>query len=465
MAFIKVGIGISQKNNLIVAAEEAAKEAKKEIEGNKPKLLMFFCTYNYSEKDYEKGMKMVYDVFGDNDIPLVGGTLLGFFAKNKYYFDVGMLQSIISSFLKKAGKVIPPLRFNGVTVVALESDYINVGIGLGVNALENPQEAGKESINQALDDLEYNPSIAYLAMMKKGARDITRFRPLSGFLLTPGFSKEGTLKDEEIINGIDSVVKSTVRFIGGGLSQEINPDYSIYPKSGQSFFKGKVYKESVISILFGSDLEIGYGVASGLEPLPHKAVVTRSEGNIIYELNNRPAADVIREIYNNYTEGKEEDLLKIHARLGQEGYIFAYSDGKYNFYWPFMFSEIIKEKYVKSIIPIKEGTGITFGKIILDKIAHDTIEDSVRMIKEDACSEDFGFILFFSCAGRGYILKSDYRKEITEIKKRLNQKDTQIFGICSSGEQSFYKSGPVRSCSVILTLMGISNRLISQIKE
>ena len=425
---------------------------------------MFFCTYNYSEDDYEKGMKKIYDIFGDNSIPLAGGTVLGFFAKDKYYFDVEMLEGIVSSFLKKAGKIVPPLRFNGAAVLAIESDHLSVGLGVGENVFEKPRKAGEDSINQALDNLEYNPSVAYLAMMKKGARDITRFHPLNGFLLTPGFYKDGTLRDDGVIEGIDSVVRNTVRYIGGGLAQGINPDYAIYPRSGYGFFNGKKYEDAVISVLFGSDLEIGYGVASGVDPLPDKAVVTKSEGNIIYELNNKPAAEVIGEIYGHYDKSSR-NLMEKHISLGKKGYILAYSDGKYDFYWPFMLSENIDDKYVKSIIPLKEGTGITFGKITVDSVARDTVEVTVKMMKEDARSNDFGLILFFSCAGRGYLLGSDYRKEIIEIKKNLEQKNTPIFGICSSGEQSFYKSSPVRSASVILTLMGISNRLISQIKE
>jgi hypothetical protein len=464
MSLINTGIGVSQKNNLLEATEEAAKEAKKKIEGKKPKLLLFFCTYNYPEEDYEKGMKKVYEVFGDKNIPLAGGTVLGFFAKDKYFFDVEMMKGIVSSFLKKAGKVVPSLRFNGVAVLALESDYLNVGLGIGEKVFDSPQEAGRSSINQALDSLEYNPSVAYLAMMKKGARDITRFHPLNGFLLTPGFYKDGTLKDEGVLSGIDSVVRNTVRYIGGGLAQGINPNYAIYPESGFSFFNGGKYKESVITVLFGSDLEIGYGVASGVDPLPEKAVVTKSKGNLIYEFNGRPAAEVVKEVYNHYDDSSLE-LMEKHISLGKKGYIFAYSDGNYNFYWPFMLSDVVEGKYIKSIIPLKEGTGVTFGKITLESVSRDTVDVTVKMMKEDARSNDFGLILFFSCAGRGYLLGSDYRKEIIKIKENLEHKDTPIFGICSSGEQSFYKSGSVRSASVVLTLVGISNRLISQIKE
>ncbi|KPJ56825.1 hypothetical protein AMJ49_03710 [Parcubacteria bacterium DG_74_2] len=86
MADVNVGIGISQKDNLIKAAKEAAEKAKQEIKGKKPKLLMFFCDLSYAvrykeETDYEKAMRAIREIFLDKDIPLVGGTTIGFLPK------------------------------------------------------------------------------------------------------------------------------------------------------------------------------------------------------------------------------------------------------------------------------------------------------------------------------------------------------------------------------------------------
>ena len=42
MPLVHTGIGISQKDDLVEAAKEAAQKAKEKIKGRKPKLLMFF---------------------------------------------------------------------------------------------------------------------------------------------------------------------------------------------------------------------------------------------------------------------------------------------------------------------------------------------------------------------------------------------------------------------------------------
>jgi len=279
MALVNAGIGVSQKDNLIEAANEAAEEAKQEMGGKEPKLLMFFLNYDYPKEDYQGAINKVYNVFGGKNIPFVGGPVIGFFAKDKYYFDSRLLGKTISALLKGAEKMIKSFKFKGVAVIALESDYLNIGVGIGVEAFKEPEKAGRDCITQALDNLEYNPSIAYLAMMKKGARDITRFRPINGFLITPGNNSDGTILDRRIIEGITSITKRTVRLAGGGTCSgvKIGKEGFGYTSPSLQFFNGKIYENSVISIVFGSDLEIGYGTAIGAESLGKTMFVTNQK--------------------------------------------------------------------------------------------------------------------------------------------------------------------------------------------
>ena len=462
MALINTGIGVSQKDNLIEATKEAAEKAKKELGGEKPRLLMFFCLYAYPRKYYKEAIETVYDVFEDKKIPLVGGNVLGFFAKDKYYFDVEILGKVAASFMTGVGKIVPSLKFKGVAVVAIHSDYLSVGTGVGLNAFEKPEKAGRDCITQALDNLEYNPSMAYLAMMKKGARDITRFRPINGFLITSGLKcPENVFFDQKILDGIVSLTKRTVRLAGGGTCDGIRGRVTA---AGHIFYNNNVYKNAVVSIVFGSDLEIGYGLASGAEPLPQKAVVTKSKDYVIYELNNRPAIDVLREFFEQYSDKKIKDFLDLHYSLLTQGYMMGFTDTKGDFYWSLAFPSLVDGKYPKSWLPLKEGLGISLVRITKESAQKATIE-ATKIMAEDAQTEDFGFVLFASCAVRGQILGKKYFKEVEMIKKALNKKELPIFGICSNGEQGFYKTGPLMGGALMISMMGISNRLISETKK
>jgi hypothetical protein len=144
MPLVYSGIGVSQKDNLIEAAKEAAQQAKKELgEGKIPKILMFFCIFTYPVKDYKKAIETVYNVFGDKNIPLVGGSVMGFFAKDKYYFDIRLAGNVVGFVMQGLGKILKPFKFNGVSVVALSSDYLSIGAGIGLDVDKNPEEAGK----------------------------------------------------------------------------------------------------------------------------------------------------------------------------------------------------------------------------------------------------------------------------------------------------------------------------------
>lgn len=468
MSFVYSGIGVSQKDNLIEAAKEAAEQAKKELgEGKIPKILMFFCIFTYPQKEYKEAIETVYSVFGNKDIPLVGGSVIGFFANDKYYFDVRMVGKVIGFVMQGLGKVLKPFKFNGVSVIALSSDYLSIGTGMGLDAIKNPEKAGKDSITQALDNLQYNPSVAYLAMLKKGARDLTKFRPINGFLLTPGFfpkDKANTLLDNEIIAGITSVTKRNVRLAGGGLCSEvvIDPNHVLmYP--GNAFFNHEVYQNAVVSIVFGSDLEIGYGTATGAEPLGASVVITKGEGYLIEELNEKPAVSFLAEIIEKYTDVKKETFLNNPWILAFQGIYIALSEPLGDFYWPVVIAGRDGEK-IKTVVSIRKGLALSLIKI-RGKSAEEAPSQAARMMIEDAQSENFEFVLFSSCAGRGSVLGNKYFQEIEGIKKVLNKKDTPVFGLCSCGEQAFYKLGQVVGTAGIFTVMGISNRLVSEAKE
>jgi len=459
MSLINAGIGVSQKPNLIEAAEEAAKGARKEINGKKPKLLMFFLNFVYPQKDYQQALDKVYEIFEDKNIPFVGGPVIGFFAKDKYYFDASLLGKVVGFLLKGAEKIIKSLKLYGVAVIALESDYLSVGVGLGKNAFQEPENAGKESINEALNNLEYNPSIAYLAMVKKGARDITRFRPINGFLLTPGNNFEGAIFDQKIVEGISSITKRTVRIAGGGLCSGIKLEKEgfSYTSPSLQFFNGKICEDSVISIVFGSDLEIGYGTSIGAESLGKTMFVTKAKDQVVEEIDFKPAVDRLSEIY------REAGFKERPMALAFEGIVPAIPEGVSGFLWPVIPT---KEEGKKVIFmsPIKEKTVLVLSRITKDA-CRGAVSKAVDLMVEDANTNNFGFILYSSCPVRSQILGVKYLQETLLIKKALGKENVPIFGLCSAGEIAFYKSGPPFGATATITMMGISNRLIAESNE
>jgi len=487
MKHIFTGIGISQKDNLIEAGKEAAIKAKqeliseqkksfeqtrpltpgKEFNYKSPILLMFFCTYTYPKEQYEKAQKQVQEVFEAEKqippIPLIGGTTLGFFAKDRYYFDPALMGKPAEIALKTAGKIFKPLKFTGAVVLALQSDYINVGTGIGLNAFEKPYEAGRTSIEMAGKNLLFNPQLAYMAMLKRGVKDISKIRPVNGFIITPGSDKQARFHDSQILEGVTSISKTALRIQGGGLTGGMSK-FATLP--GFAFYNGKVYQEAVISVILGSELEIGYGVGVGIKPIANIGLITKIKDPwTIEEINGKPAVEVISKVYKEHTNLNVEKWLKTSKDWLTPiiiGYPAAVPESSGNFFWPMLHG--VENKYLRTATPVKEGITLVLGQIAKESCKQATSKATQLMI-EDIDSKNFGFVLFFSCAARGMILGKDYMVEIKKIKETLENKDIPVFGIASSGEQAFYKTGSPTGTAVTITMLGISNESIFISKE
>jgi len=191
---------------------------------------------------------------------------------------------------------------------------LNIGVGVGRGADKNPQKAGEDSISLALDDLEYNPLMAFLAMMRRGIREMLRVRPISGLMITSGCNNNHNALESEILKGVWNVGKGFIRLGGGGTASSFVPGRISKGKFPElqtyQFLNDKVLTEAVISVVFGSDLEVGYGVATGFEPVGPGIFVTEAKEWLIKKANNRPAREIMAEILEAHTAVTKEKFIK-----------------------------------------------------------------------------------------------------------------------------------------------------------
>ena len=292
MALLKVGIGISPKD-LTAAVRDVAQEVRAEVK--KPKLLMFFCTYNYPPSQYKDALAYLKKAFPDS--PLVGGSVAGVYTKEKVYHAFASRE-----------------KERGAALLGIDSEYLNIGVGVGRGADKNPQKAGEDSISLALDDLEYNPLMAFLAMMRRGIREMLRVRPISGLMITSGCNNNHNALESEILKGVWNVGKGFIRLGGGGTASSFVPGRISKGKFPElqtyQFLNDKVLTEAVISVVFGSDLEVGYGVATGFEPVGPGIFVTEAKEWLIKKANNRPAREIMAEILEAHTAVTKEKFIK-----------------------------------------------------------------------------------------------------------------------------------------------------------
>jgi hypothetical protein len=104
-------------------------------------------------------------------------------------------------------------------------------------------------------------------------------------LLCDGLTRE----QQEIVRGAYSVAGAAVPLVGGCAADLIE-----YEGTFQFFGDEngvEVLSDAVVGAAIGSDAAMGIGVAHGWRKVGEPAVVTRSSGGELYELNGKPALD------------------------------------------------------------------------------------------------------------------------------------------------------------------------------
>lgn len=175
----------------------------------------------------------------------------------------------------------------GLSVMAFSSDHMAFGVGDA--ELDNPEAAARTACRMAVKD----------------AGKSSNEKPAM-ILMTASFGEEERLVDE-----IDAFFGGGVKIFGGSAG-----DNNLTGGWRQLSSRG-VHEKGVVLTLIYTDLKIGtvYGSGIGYVPTDKRGTVTRSEGRVIHEIDNRPAG----EVYNEWLGGTISDKVKNGGSLMFEG--------------------------------------------------------------------------------------------------------------------------------------------------
>lgn len=94
---------------------------------------------------------------------------------------------------------------------------------------------------------------------------------------------------QEILRGVYSVIGASVPLVGGCAGDDLQMTATY------QFHNTAVLTDAVVVAHISSDAPMGIGVRHGWVPVGDPMFVTRSQGNIVYELDGKPALDVYLE--------------------------------------------------------------------------------------------------------------------------------------------------------------------------
>ena len=187
----------------------------------------------------------------------------------------------------------------------------------------------------------------------------------------------------------------------------------------------KVINGSVSGIFFSPEVDTIIGHTQGCTPLDKQHVITKADRNLLIELDDRPALDVLRE---DIGEVLAKDLYKI------AGYIFAGLPIEFSDTGDYLVRNIVgfdeNEKVIAVGDYLYEGSKFMFCR----RDGNSAREDMLRMLKTMKSrmqSQPRGAV-YYTCLGRGRYQFGENSEELKMIQDGLG--DFPLVGFFANGE-------------------------------
>lgn len=355
------------------AIDEILDECDEQLAGRAPTAGLLFCG---TEFDHKMVLERIHQRFPE--LQLIGCTTDG-------------EMSSCGGFTEDA-----------ITLTLLCSDTIRIRAGYGAMAGAEPRAAAAAAVKMASQALGGRPG---LAIILPDGLTSSAFRILEGFAEVLG-------DDVPVVGGM-----SADRVAGA------KDSYSTY-----QFFGNEVLTDAVPVLLFSGPLIYSLGVESGWTPIGKKMTVTRSEANILYALDDKPAF----ELYLHYLG----DVVK-ESMAGIGSYPLAvYEPGLNNYYLRVAKAADPETGAITFLGEIPEGAMVQITQAVRDDVI-DGVTQSVRSALDNYRGDQPGVAMMFSCTGRKIALGTKAREEISRARAGL------AVGLPMTGVYTFGEIGPV----------------------
>jgi hypothetical protein len=350
--------------------------------------------------------------------------------------------------------------------------------GVGTSHHHNPNVAGREAAEQALqkagvqrpDFVFMFASIGYdQHSLLRAVRQTTGEAPLSDC------SAEGTINGDNAdessfsvvvtvitsdelqwTNGVVKGLSADSRAVGQRVAQDLLPDLFVFPDGLidylDNFFAGlegdlprerflpmwgggananfnnwasptyqycddEVISDRVSYALLSGEAQASWAISHGMAPIGGERKVTRSQGNVIYEIDGKAATEVLKEYLPEHALIEDRDWMPYAISLAL---IFEAP------------SYMKDEEYVVRGVPavrmadgsiivqteVKEGTSVWFSSRDKEKIST-RFDQMAGQIMEQLGGEKSKLVFQFECLTRGKLLFREQERQ--EILRRFRQ--------------------------------------------
>ena len=231
-------------------------------------------------------------------------------------------------------------------------------------------------------------------------------------------SEGSFINGSDLTKGMNSAMEDNILITGGLCGDDARFEstlaaYNENPKQGEIVAIG----------FYGEELEVSFSIYGGWTPFGPERIVTKSEGNVLYELDNMPALD----LYKKYLGEKSKDLpsaallYPLNVKTTNEDQSIVRTILNIN--------EEDNAMILAGNIP--ENAKVQLMMTNVDNIANASERAAIQA--KDMRTNKAELAILVSCIGRKIVLDQRVEEELEEVVEVVDQ-DTTICGFYSYGE-------------------------------
>ena len=236
------------------------------------------------------------------------------------------------------------------------------------------------------------------------------------FVLSDGLKINGS----ELVKGLVKHLPDSVS-VTGGLSGD-----GAFFRETYVIWDGEPARDSIAVIgLYGSDLRVGYASFGGWDPFGPERLITRSQGNILYEFDGKSALALYKKYLGDHANGLPSTGLlfpiSVRIKTGERGVVRT------------ILSVNEEEQSMTFAGDVPEGAYARLMKANFDRLIDGAVEAAKTSLNMISTPPELAILI--SCVGRKLILKQRIEEELEGVRDVLGEQ-TILSGFYSYGEIS-----------------------------
>lgn len=342
----KVGVAYSNRTNSTAAAIDATTSALVKAGIEKADFALIFCSGKHNPRHFLAGVRSVL-----GEIPMIGGSSIGI---------------ITEDFIGYEGFEV------GVTVFASDTLSFKIFAQPGLNIDE--RKAG-EALGKQIDEVKGELDKALLVFYDSSKQQ------------NPPMLNFGTW----LFEGLGAWLPEKISCAGAGLLADMQLNTTF------QFFNDEVLTQNVVAVLISGHCTMQTSIMHGCKPASAYLTITKAEGPVIFEIDNRPALEVIDELLGNNHKLEWKDF-SLFVTLGvNRGEKFGPFDEKEYANRLLLAVDIPSKSLIMFEPDLKTGDEVQLMQRSVDL---DYIQTGINDMKSKLNEEKAVFSFYINCAGR-----------------------------------------------------------------